>query len=260
MKIVNIKKIGKNKYEIELADKRKIETFDTVMLNNKLLLKKEISEDLLEQIEQENKYAEVYEKILNFINKKLRNKSEVKEQLNKYDISIIEKENIIKKLEEQNYFDELSYIRAFIHDKIKFSNDGPAKIKKDLLNMEFDIKNIESELEKINDFEIEEKISKIISKKINQNHKYSEAYLKQKIMNETLKLGYSKETIESQLDKIKMNDNEILKQEAKKLLSKYKNKKSEAELYYFVKHKLYQKGYKIDEISFVIDSLAQEKD
>ena len=150
MKIFNIKKTGKNRYEIELEKKQKIKTFDTVILNNKLLLKKEISEELLEQIKQETKLAEVYENFLRFANKKLRNKREVKEKLEKYDITDIEKESIIKKLEDQGYFNEISYIRAFIHDKMTFSNDGPLKLQKDLLNMDFNPEEIESELEKIN--------------------------------------------------------------------------------------------------------------
>ena len=50
MKIIHIRKTGKNKYEIELSNK-KIKTYDTIILKYQLLLKKDITEELLQTIE-----------------------------------------------------------------------------------------------------------------------------------------------------------------------------------------------------------------
>lgn len=258
MKIINIKKIGKNKYEFELANK-KIKTYDTIILKYQLLLKKEISEELLQTIEEETKIAEIYEKTLQFIGRKLRSKKEVIDFLKKQEISIEEQTDIIDRLTEQGLFDEKAYIEAFIHDRMNFSSDGPNKIKEELLKNEFDLELILIELEKLDEKEMKEKLNKLIVKKLNANHKYSENYCKQKITEQMLLLGYPKEMIEEILDKENFNHESILENEARKLYEKYKNKKNGNELYLFLKQKLYQKRYPIEDINDILEKIKEEE-
>ena len=71
-------------------------------------------------------------------------------------------------------------------------------------------------------------------------------------------LGFSKEMVNRQLEKEEVNHTDILEHEARKLYQKYKNKKSGNELYLFLKQKLYQKRYPLDEISLVLDNILSE--
>lgn len=257
MKIIHIRKTGKNKYEIELSNK-KIKTYDTIILKYQLLLKKDITEELLQTIEEESKGAEIYDKTLQFIGRKLRSKKEVIDFLNKQEVCLEEQTNIINRLNEQGLFNEKAYIEAYIHDRINFSNDGPNKIKEELLKTEFELDLILAELERIDKNVVEEKLKKLISKKLNSNHKYSQNYLKQKITEQMTMLGFSKEMVNRQLEKEEVNHTDILEHEARKLYQKYKNKKSGNELYLFLKQKLYQKRYPLDEISLVLDNILSE--
>ena len=126
MKIEHIKKVGKNKYEITLENE-KIKTYDTVMLKYQIALKKELSDQMIEEIKEETKIAEIYDKTIVFLNKKLRSEKEVREFLKKQGVE--QQEELIEKLRNQGFFHEGAYIEAYIHDRFSFSPDGPNKIK-----------------------------------------------------------------------------------------------------------------------------------
>ncbi len=255
MKIKYIKKIGKNKYEITLEQNQKIKTYDSVMLKYQIALKKELSEELLEKINEENKKAEVYEKTLQFMNKKMRSEKEVRTYLKKLNA---DEEEIIKQLHNQGLFDSSAYIEAYIHDRFVFSNDGPYKIKEELLKQDFDHEQVEQYISLLEDSKVYEKLSKLITKKMSVNHKYSEKYYKQKILESMIQLGYSKNMIEDILSNFNVNDDDILENEARKLYQKYKGKKTGKELFLTIKQKLYQKQYSLEQINEVLEKILQE--
>lgn len=255
MKIEHIKKIGKNKYEIELENE-KIRTYDTVMLKYQIALKKELSEQMIEEIKEETKTAEIYDKTITFLNKKLRSEKEVREFLKKQGIE--ETEYFIEKLRGQGFLNEDTYMEAYIHDRFSFSAEGPNKIKEDLLKQDFSLERVENGLAKISETEIREKLSKLINKKMNLNHRYSEKYCKQKVLDSMQQFGYAKEMIENILEKYNIDHSEILEQEARKLYEKYKTKKSGKELMFTLKQKLYQKQYPITDINSILEKIIED--
>jgi len=255
MKIEHIKKVGKNKYEITLENE-KIKTYDTVMLKYQVALKKELSDQMIEEIKEETKVAEIYDKTIVFLNKKLRSEKEVREFLKKQGVE--EQEEVIEKLRSQCFFHESAYIEAYIHDRFSFFTDGPNKIKENLLKQDFDYKEVEKALAKIDEKEIRQKLSKLVNKKMSSNHKHSEKYCKQKVLESMQQLGYSKEMIESILSKYNVDHSEILEAEARKLYQKYMARKNEKELIFFLKQKLYQKQYPMDDINIVLEKIMEE--
>lgn len=251
MKLIHIRKTGKNKYEIELENK-KIKTYDTIMLKYQLLLKKDINEELLETIEKETRNAEKYEKVVALINRKLRSEKEITSFLKKQGISSEEQKEMIEKLKAIGLLNEQTYIEAYIHHRMNLSNDGPNKIKEDLLKENFDESLITTYLEKIEASEIYEKMRKLIEKKIKMNHKHSTEYLKQKITEEMIYLGYDKDLIEEILNHKEIDHTQILKQEIKKLYQKYQKKEN---CIFLIRQKLYQKQYSIEEINQALEEL-----
>lgn len=257
MKIKYIKKVGKNKYEILLEQNKKIKVYDTVMLKYQISLKKEISEELLEKINEENQKSEIYEKTLQFMNKKMRSEKEVRMYLKKANV---DEEEIIGRLHKQGLFDSNAYIEAYIHDRFAFSNDGPNKIKEELLKQDFDCEQVETYISSLEDSFVYEKLSKLIEKKMGSNRKHSEKYHKQKVLDLMIQLGYSKDMIEEIVSHFDFNDNEILENEARKLYQKYKDKKKGKELFLTVKQKLYQKQYSQEKINEVLDKIQCKED
>jgi len=248
MKIMKIQKKN-NKYKITLEDNNIIETYDEIIIKENILYKKEITEELKDKIEKQNKYYEIYNNILKYIKTKLRSEYEIREYIKKNEIDNNREEELIRKLKASKLIDDKTYTYAYIHDRIKFSNDGPYKIKKELLKNKIEEYIIEEELNKIDKEEIYEKLKKQILKKLSTNTKYSNNMIKQKLTNYFVLQGYEKEMIIEILEDNLISNTNILKKEYDKLYNKYKNKYDEYELKRIIKQKLYQKGFSIDEIN-----------
>lgn len=248
MKIKTIKKQA-NKYKIILEDNTIIITYDDIIIKNNILYKKELDEDLIKRIEEENNYYEAYNKTIKYIKTKLRSEFEIKKYISKLEINENDKTEILEKLKTEKLIDDKFYVKAYIHDRIELSNEGPNKIKESLLKEYIDENIINQELETIDKRQIKEKLEKLILKKLKTNHKYSGNMFKQKILNYFINLGYDKSDINEIIDKNQIDDNEIIKKEYDKLYNKLKQKYNDYELNLKIKQKLYQKGFKIEEIN-----------
>ena len=248
MKINKIQKKN-NKYKIILEDKTVIETYDEIIIKENILYKKEITEELKEKIEKQNKYYEIYNNILKYIKTKLRSEKEIRDYIRKNEIDKSTEDNLIEKLKQTKLIDDKTYTYAYVHDRIRFSNDGPCKIKKELQKQKIEENIIEEEINKIDKEEITEKLTKQILKKLNTNNKYSSNMIKQKLLNYFINQGYEKSMISEIIEENITEDKTIIKKEYDKLYNKYKNKYNEYELNRVIKQKLYQKGFSIDEIN-----------
>jgi len=247
MKIDKIKKIG-NKYKITFDDDSVLKTYDDVIINNRLLYNKKVDADVLNKLNKDTSYYDIYYKTVNYITRKLRSKKEIVEFIDKNNVNERDKKEVIRKLKEIGLINDLQFTKAYISDHIYLSNDGPLKIKKNLLEHNILEETIDLELSNIDINIIIEKLTKLINKKISST-KYSGYVLKQKILNDFINLGYSKEMICAIFDSISVNKTSLLKKEYDKLYKKYSIKYSGKELDNKIKSKLYQKGFTIDEIN-----------
>lgn len=252
MKIEKIKRLNSGKYKIELDDNSKITTYEDVILDEKILFKKDIDNELLNKINNKNDYYKIYNKTIKYIMTKIRSEKEINEYLDKQNIESKNKIKIINSLKNNKLINDNNFYISYISDKIRLSNDGPDKIKKELINHNIDLDLIEEELNKYYDL-IYEKLEKLINKKIKQIDKYSEYILKQKIREYFINLGYKKEMIEDILSNIKLDNSNSIKKEYQKQYNKLSKKYKDNELKIKIKNTLYQKGYTYDEINNIIN-------
>lgn len=250
MKIDKIKKMSNNKYKIYFDDDSMLETYDEVIINTNLLYKKEIDESLYNRILDDNAYYEVYNKCVKMLSSKMRSKKEMYDFLVKKGIDSGSINNMLTKLESIGLLNDKMYVKAYISDKINFTNMGPLKIENNLLECDIDSSIIKEELSKIDNDIIEKKISKYISSKARTN-KHSAYFFKEKVLTELLSLGYSKDMVIPYLEDIKLDSN--IKQEYNKIYSKLSRKYKDEELKRNIRNKLYQKGYTKEEIENVIE-------
>ena len=241
MKIEKYIKYGKNKYKVYLENNDYLVLYEDIILKYDLLLKREI--DDLELIVRENDKYELYDKVLGFISKRIRCESEIRSYLKKYTNDLEYIDNIINKLYENKLLDNNLYIKSFIHDKIEFTNDGPLKIKKNLIDLEFDNYLIEDLLVEFNYNLQIEKITNYINKNLKSNSKSLYAF-KGKMLLNLINLGYYKEDIIICLDKISLNEDNLMEKEKEKLIKKYSKKFDGVELDRIIKRKLYEKGFR----------------
>ncbi len=251
MKIEKIKKMSNGKYKIEFDNNEKIVTYDDIILKNSLLYKNELTLQELNEINKDNSYYDIYNKTINYITKRLRSEKKIDTFLDKFELEDEKKNKIKNELRKINLIDDIKFASSYISDRIHLSNDGSEKIKTSLFNYGIDSNIIESEINKIDDEVILDKLNKMIKKKVVNNHRYSLYILKQKLIVELINLGYKREMIVECLEQYTNTNNNIEKEydrQYNKLSKKYEDDK----LYYQLKQKLYQKGYSKEEIEEVI--------
>ena len=241
MKINKYLKVGNHTYKVFLENGNTILLQEDVILKFDLLLKKEIEN--LEEIQNYNVKYTLYTKTLNYISKRQRTEKEIRVYLEKYtnDLEYIDK--VLEKLKEMNMLNSKVYIRSYINDKIHFGFDGPEKIRKNLLELDFLEEEINEELEIFDQTVREEKIRKYIEKQLKGNKK-SLYVFKNKMVLALLNLGYSRSEVLRELDKINFSDDILKEREEEKLRQKYSKKYSGYQLEQIIKRKLYEKGYR----------------
>ena len=173
---------------------------EEVILKYKLLYKKEISEEELNDILNETNYYVIYNKCIKYISYRIRSKYEIKNYLNKFNLDYSTIDNIIEKLEENNLINDELFVKAFINDKINFTTSGPYKIKLELIKHSIDKNLIDMYLDSIDKELIYNKISKIVEKNL-KNKKYPKNVLKNKIYKTLINNGYYNEDIMYVLNK-----------------------------------------------------------
>ena len=242
MKINRFKKKKNGQYEIEL-DEETLLVHEDLILKYNLLLTKEVTPELLEQIKKDNLVYDAYTLSLKAINTRLRSKKEIATYLEKkgYSYDIIT--TVITMLANQGYLNDQRYALSFVHDKMSMSMDGPNKIRILLLQQEIDLNFIDDALNEFTSLIQEEKIRKLIAKEIRSNHSKSQKVLQQKIAYRLIQLGYSKELVFSLLKDYSIDDKDVQEKEYKKIYEKLSKKYSGKELEYKVRQKMYQRGF-----------------
>jgi len=247
MKINKFKKISSNKYKLFL-DGNEIIIYEDIIIKYNLLYKKDIDDKLMKQIEEDNYKFSIYDVAIKYIEVRMRCEKEMYTYLKNKDYNLKDIENTINKLKNNNLINDDLFSKSYINDKLNLTNSGINKIKSDLLNLDIDESIIDKNISLI-EINEHERIKKIIDKELKINSKYPTFKLRNKIINKCINLGYDYEHINSVLDDTKINSNSDIKKEYDKLYSKYKNKYEDNKLKLFIKNKLYQKGYSIDEIN-----------
>ena len=218
-----------------------------------MLLKKEIDNELLKEINEDNYRASIYDIALKYISIRMRAKKEIEEYLKKKKYDNNDIRECIEKLESNGYLNDSYFCKCFVNDKINLTNNGIDKIKNDLLRLNIEEEVINECICNIDKNVINEKLNKIINKEIRVNSKLPIGKLKNKVINRCINLGYNLHDINEILDNINIETTSNIMDDYNKLYKKYFNKYDEYKLKSVLKSKLYQKGYDIEEINKIIN-------
>lgn len=252
MKILKYIKLKNNKYRVDF-ETESLDIYDDLIIKYELLLKKNLKEEEFKRLKEENITLEGYYFALKYLSVKERTKKEVEDYLKKKDITSASIKLAIQKLESMGYLNEARYVTFFLNDSLKFSKDGPNKIRQKLKDLGISESSIEQELSKIADSIWKEKMQKLIDKRITMNHSYSEILFKNKLSAYLYSNGYPREWIVSFLENLEFQkDENIIKKEKEKLERKLSRKWSGEQLKMQIRLKLYQKGFSKEEIEKIM--------
>lgn len=194
MKIVKYTRLASGKYKVLFDNKKELILYESVIIDTNLLYKKEITSEEYNNLVSLNNYQDIYNKVIKYIGIRLRSKKEITDYLKKMDLSTEVVDDILNKLITNKYIDDERFSQAYIKDKYNFSNNGPYKIINELVKL-----GIDKDMAYTSTFDIitneEEKINKLINKYVKSDKKHNWYYLRNKIYNNLINLGYSKEIV-----------------------------------------------------------------
>ena len=248
IKILKYKKGTNGRYKLLLDNSMELVLYEEVILYYQLLIKKEIDEKLLIEIDKYNQECDVYYVALKSIQNRFKSVYDLKKYLinKEYPTDLIDK--AIDKLLKQGYLNDRSFTKSYINNKIITSSSGPYKIKKELLEKRIDENIIDEELLVFTDEIQESRIKKLIDKGIKTNHTRGGVVLKQKIYNDLKTNGYDISLINKVISTYSFEENnDISKREYEKLYKKYSRKYSGYELKQKIREKMYLKGLSYEE-------------
>lgn len=195
MKIEKYELTKKNIYNVYLSNGEVLELNGKVITDNELLIKKDIDNGLYDKLKRDNTICILVDTSIKYIDRRLRSINELRDYLKNKEEDTIIIEEVIDKLIDYKYLDDDRFTKAFIKDKLNFTNWGDYKIKNELKRLGVNEEIIYNNMTSINDNIYYERINKIIDKDISTNKKYGGIKLKNKIYNHLLTLGYSKEKV-----------------------------------------------------------------
>ncbi len=253
MKILKFKKSAKGKYKLLLDNNKSITLYEDVIINNNLLLTKEIKEEELDSLMKQNNDIHVYGIALNYISIRMRSIKEIKDYLKRKEVSEKLIDKTVDKLIKSGYLNDFNFAKAYVNDQLLITNKGPLKIKNELIKLGINNEIITEVIDDIDNNILKEKLSNLMEKQI-KIKKGSSNSIKVKLVNYFTNLGYEKQMILNELSLYKLKSDPVkLKKDYDKLYNKYKSKYEESNLAYFVSQKLYSKGYTKDDIKKVIN-------
>ncbi len=200
MKIEKYEKIGALKYRLYLDNGEIIDTYDDVILENELLLKKELDAHLYNKILIDTNLQEYYNACVKYIQTRLRSTKEIDDYLKRKQVIEEDRIFIIEKLTKKGLLNDKYFTKCFIHDKLKFTNMGEYRIINELKKLNISTPIIEENKYLFNEEIIQEKINKKIEKAIKSNHKLDNYKLRNKLYNSLLRDGYNPSQVISSLN------------------------------------------------------------
>ena len=195
MKIEKYELTKKNIYNVYLSNGEVLELNGKVITDNELLIKKDIDNELYDKLKRDNTICMLMDTSVKYIDRRLRSINELRDYVKNKEEDTIIIEEVIDKLINYKYLDDDRFTKAFIKDKLNFTNWGDYKIKNELKRLGVNEEIIYNNISNIDDNIYYERINKIIDKDISINKKYSGIKLKNNIYNHLLTLGYSKEKV-----------------------------------------------------------------
>lgn len=195
MRIEKYELTKKNIYNVYLSNGEVLELNGKVITDNELLIKKDIDNELYDKLKRDNTICILVDTSVKYIDRRLRSINELRDYLKNKEEDTIIIEEVIDKLIDYKYLDDDRFTKAFIKDKLNFTNWGDYKIKNELKRLGVNEDIIYNNMTSIDDNIYYERINKIIDKDISTNKKYSGIKLNNKIYNHLLTLGYSKEKV-----------------------------------------------------------------
>ena len=122
MKVIKYKKLAGGRYKVYLEDSHELLLYEDVILKYNLLIRKDIDEELIIEMDKYNQECDVYYVALNSIKNRFRSIYELRSILLKKEYPVDLVNLAIDRLIKQGYLDDRSYCKSFINKPFCFND------------------------------------------------------------------------------------------------------------------------------------------
>lgn len=188
---------------------------------------KEIDEKELKDIVFEDDVKTALNLAVNFLSYRMRSEKEIRDYLQKKDIASDVAEQVLPRLTRLGYVDDAEFAKTFVRSRKRTSSKGPAVIHRELQQKGIAASHILAALEDYSFAEQVETAVALATKQARRKMNKSNAETKQSIYQTLAGKGFSRDVIESALNRADLNKSEedewrILVTQAERAHRKYK--------------------------------------
>ena len=233
MQIIKFQKLNDNRYKLSFKDSESLILYDDIILKYNLLNQKNIDDTKYQEIKKANDELASYYQAIKYLGIKMRCQKEITTYLKKKGFLDNTITKTLNRLEKEGYVNEKKYIHYYILDQINL------KIKNSLINLDLNQELIEQELSLINNKIWQEKIVKILNKRLKSNKNSKQIFIK-KNSDYLYKAGYNKEMFKPILTSLEIKEDDNFEKIASQLYQKLSKKYDNEKLKYYLTKKTSQ--------------------
>lgn len=250
----------KGRYNIYLDEEYAFPVDEAVLVKHVLFKGMEVTKEFQQQLEQEDNFSKAFSRAVNYLSYSLRSEKEVRDDLVKHEFSLETAVNVIEKLKEMKYIDDLTYAESYTRTAANLNGKGPYNIRQELKKRGIKETVIEQALlEYPMDQRVENGIA-AAKKVLKRTKRSSSKETTNKVRQGLMQKGFNNDEITEILDQVDTekdedDEYEALKKQGEKIWRK-QSKLEGSKKIQKVKASLYQKGFNGD----LINQFIEEKE
>ena len=133
MKVTKIAKIGKqDKFAVFIDDQYLLDLDAEALLNSKLRINQEISEEEFQDLKTNISYYKLYHLSIRYLSRRLKSEGELRDYLKRKQATSDQIEPIVSRLKDLDLINDQKYAVSYIHDRMLLSPISSKKIKLEL--------------------------------------------------------------------------------------------------------------------------------
>ncbi len=133
MKVTKIAKIGKqDKFAVFIDDQYLLDLDAEALLNSKLRVNQEISEEEFQDLNANISYYKLYHLSIKYLSRRLKSEGELRDYLKRKQATQDQMEQIVNRLKDLDLINDQKYAISYIHDRMLLSPISSRKIKLEL--------------------------------------------------------------------------------------------------------------------------------
>lgn len=250
----------KGRYNIYLDEEYAFPVDEAVLVKHVLFKGMEITKEFQKQLEQEDNFSKAFSRAVNYLSYSLRSEKEVRDDLVDHEFSLETAVDVIEKLKEMKYIDDLTYAESYTRTAANLNGKGPYNIRQELKKRGVKETIIEQALL---EYPMEQRIENGVAaaeKALKRTQRSSSKEANNKVRQSLMQKGFNKDEITEILAQVETEKDEDEEYEAlKKQGDKIWRKQSKlvgSKKIQKVKSSLYQKGFNGE----LINQFIEEKE